>query len=629
MWFEERSWSNMKSDLVEEWRDLWSLKVEFTVTAAAYVCATTNFLNLPKLILENGGVAFVSAYGAALLLCVIPIIILELAVGQLTGRAPVGAFFTLCPISKGVGVAQTLLCIVVLATMTRYLGMLLLFFYYLFWSLKEERQDLPWLKCRGFPEFIASGAACRDAGQLTNLTVDAHTKLQTLNQESSMMHFLNTIDPASSSIAEFVDFNFSVLFSHAAVWIGVFLIICFGVRFIGKAVPILLIGAFSTMLALVIRALTVEGLSEIVNVYWKATDWTRLQDYTVWALAAEQALMACGVGFGVFITMGSYNKRTNNLVGDSFVIVFAHCVFTIMQVATVIGLVGYVSARTGLPPSELMAKGEQQLYYILAYFSHLPHYVLWSGIFLFSSIVVLYNIFALLSLSILSTLEDALGERGFSEMNLDKVKLANHDLFPAGRHAYELAVGSLRYITVWVILASELFAVAWIYCSHRLGNDLHYIISPACCWCFGHFLLFFTYLLPAVPIGIAVLNARHYDFSAYSPAVHAWPWSEWVGAAVALIPLLPIALFAIAALLGALCYSTLDESKRARLSKTVSHRVRRFSSEHSAAMQAASHARFADAPGYRDVPMGFRDAPGYRLLPQAPLAEPEPFNEAR
>ena len=57
MWFEERSWaSNQKmSTLIEKWRDLWSYKIEYFVAASAYVFATTNFLNLPKLVLDNGG----------------------------------------------------------------------------------------------------------------------------------------------------------------------------------------------------------------------------------------------------------------------------------------------------------------------------------------------------------------------------------------------------------------------------------------------------------------------------------------------------------------------------------------------------------------------------------------------
>lgn len=57
MWFEERSWSNFKMPtlLSEEWRDLWSIKVDMIVASLSYVFATTNFLNLTRLILENGG----------------------------------------------------------------------------------------------------------------------------------------------------------------------------------------------------------------------------------------------------------------------------------------------------------------------------------------------------------------------------------------------------------------------------------------------------------------------------------------------------------------------------------------------------------------------------------------------
>jgi hypothetical protein len=59
MWYDERSvsWNNMKmsSMIVEEWRDLWSFKLDFLVAAFTYVFATTNLLNLPRLIIENGG----------------------------------------------------------------------------------------------------------------------------------------------------------------------------------------------------------------------------------------------------------------------------------------------------------------------------------------------------------------------------------------------------------------------------------------------------------------------------------------------------------------------------------------------------------------------------------------------
>jgi hypothetical protein len=55
MWFEDRSSIKMSSLIVEEWRDLWAFKAEFMIVGLSYVFATTNFLNLPHLVLHNGG----------------------------------------------------------------------------------------------------------------------------------------------------------------------------------------------------------------------------------------------------------------------------------------------------------------------------------------------------------------------------------------------------------------------------------------------------------------------------------------------------------------------------------------------------------------------------------------------
>lgn len=45
--------------------------------------------------------AFLAAYGVSILVIALPIIILELSVGQLTGRGPVQAFYNMCPVFKG------------------------------------------------------------------------------------------------------------------------------------------------------------------------------------------------------------------------------------------------------------------------------------------------------------------------------------------------------------------------------------------------------------------------------------------------------------------------------------------------------------------------------------------------
>jgi hypothetical protein len=53
----------VSSLIVEEWRDIWSTKPEFMFAALAYLFATTNLINLPRLILENGGRESLSQLG--------------------------------------------------------------------------------------------------------------------------------------------------------------------------------------------------------------------------------------------------------------------------------------------------------------------------------------------------------------------------------------------------------------------------------------------------------------------------------------------------------------------------------------------------------------------------------------
>ena len=79
-----------------------SIQGEFVLSAIAYVIATTNLLNLPKLILENGGLAFLAAYATSIFVVVFPTIILEMSVGQMTGRAPPLAFYNISPVFKGI-----------------------------------------------------------------------------------------------------------------------------------------------------------------------------------------------------------------------------------------------------------------------------------------------------------------------------------------------------------------------------------------------------------------------------------------------------------------------------------------------------------------------------------------------
>lgn len=654
----------MSSIIVEEWRDIWSFKVEFMLVGLAYLFATTNFLNLPRLVLENGGLAFLAAYGISLLVIILPILVLELLVGQLTGRAPIQALYNICPVFKGVGVSQIVFSLFVMAYMTRYMAWLLLYLFHLFWSVLEDRPGLPWLNCRNFPELQPNGEPCREPSnpistsqivppsptpsnsdaQIFNLSSASlvssiaalnqqQNQLSTMHEESALSHFMRNLENPSDSIVEIGEFQIYFLIAQAAVWVIVFCAICFGVRWLGKVVMFTFLAPFVLLLGIAGRSVFLGGAVEMFEQFFYATtDWYKLYDYMIWKTAIEQAILATGIGFGAFITIGSYNQKSNNLVRDSFLLLMGHVCTTILQLSTVVCLVGFINFRTGLTPLELIDQGEIQMWQTLVYLSFIPHTKIFTGMLLFMSIFVLFNIFYLLSLSILATLEDGLGEkwsRCFPRFVLalfvallgagTSVYFATQ----AGKHAYELTSGYLRYVTLCIILAAELFAVSWFYCAHSLGKDLKTMLNSTCCWCFGHFLLFFTYLLPAVPIAIATLNVMTYSYAKYSPAIQKWEFSEYVGVTIALIPLLPIPIFAISAICQSCNYpSHATKFQRLRYAFRSPMKYDVMKSSMSTNGQRASHSteRHLISPrgGYSSA------APGYVLLPQqAPLAEPE------
>ena len=90
---------------------------------------------------ESGGGAFLIPYFITLLLVGIPLLYLELAVGQLTRAGPVHAIAALCPLMTGVGVAT----VVMTFLLASYYNVIITWaIYYLFKSFTFE---LPWYSC--------------------------------------------------------------------------------------------------------------------------------------------------------------------------------------------------------------------------------------------------------------------------------------------------------------------------------------------------------------------------------------------------------------------------------------------------------------------------------------------------
>ena len=84
-----------------EERETWGSTVSFILACIGYAVGLGNIWRFPYLAYKSGGGAFLVPYFVMLLLCGIPLLYMELAVGQYTRRGPIGALGKICPILKG------------------------------------------------------------------------------------------------------------------------------------------------------------------------------------------------------------------------------------------------------------------------------------------------------------------------------------------------------------------------------------------------------------------------------------------------------------------------------------------------------------------------------------------------
>ena len=110
-----------------------------------------------------------------------------------------------------------------------------------------------------------------------------------------------------------------------------------------------------------------------------------------------------------------------------------------------------------------------------------------------------------------------------------------------------------------------------------------------------------------------------YSYEAYSEPIRKYEYSELIGGAIALIPLLPIPIFALWALCTSCRVDTLSKWQRFKIAFKSPMKYDIITEEEGILTSQKQTPRYSSA------------APGYVLLPQnaapCPLAEPETFNE--
>uniref|UniRef100_A0A3B4AC31 Transporter n=1 Tax=Periophthalmus magnuspinnatus TaxID=409849 RepID=A0A3B4AC31_9GOBI len=154
-----RDWalSNTVSQTYSEERPKWDNKVQYLLTCIGFAVGLGNVWRFPYLCQVYGGGAFLIPYAIALVFEGLPLLYLELAIGQRLRAGSVGVWTSISPYMGGLGVASLFVSFLVGLFYNMILAWILWYFFHSFQS------PLPWTDCPLNSNHTGYIPACEDS----------------------------------------------------------------------------------------------------------------------------------------------------------------------------------------------------------------------------------------------------------------------------------------------------------------------------------------------------------------------------------------------------------------------------------------------------------------------------------
>lgn len=292
-------------------RQRWSSRTVFLIAAIGSAVGLGNVWRFPYLAGKYGGGAFLVPYLIALIVVGVPLLMLELAVGQKMQKGAIGSFRKLHPAFGSLGLYATISTFVIVSYYAVVMAWCLIYFLASF--------GVKW-----------SGDA--------------------------KGYFFESVLQVSEGVNQIGGINGVVLGSLFVSWISIYFCVWKGTKSVGQIVlytvplPIVLLGA------LLIRAVTLPGFLDGWKMYLNPV-WSALLDSQVWGAAFSQTFYALSLGCGIMIAYASYKESENDIAKDSWIIALVNTGISLLAGFVVFGVLGYMAWRTGTPLTDLAASG--------------------------------------------------------------------------------------------------------------------------------------------------------------------------------------------------------------------------------------------------------------------------------
>ncbi|KAG9345130.1 hypothetical protein JZ751_009673, partial [Albula glossodonta] len=275
-------------------RPKWDNKVQYLLTCIGFAVGLGNVWRFPYLCQVYGGGAFLIPYLIALVFQGLPLLHLELAIGQRLRMGSIGVWTSISPYLGGVGMASMTVSFLVGLFYNTILAWVLWYFFHSF------QDPLPWRDCPVNSNHTGYVKECEES-----TPVNYFWYRQTLN--------------ISPDIETSGSLQWWLVLCLATAWCLVYICFIRGIETIGKAVYITATFPYLVLTIFLVRALTLPGATDGLT-YLFTPDWETLKDPRVWLDAATQIFFSLSLAFGGLIAFSSYNPQKNNCERDAVLV---------------------------------------------------------------------------------------------------------------------------------------------------------------------------------------------------------------------------------------------------------------------------------------------------------------------
>ncbi|XP_033831046.1 inactive sodium-dependent neutral amino acid transporter B(0)AT3 [Periophthalmus magnuspinnatus] len=278
----------------KETRPQWDNKIQYLLTCIGFAVGVGNLWRFPYLCQIYGGGAFLIPYLIALVFEGLPLLYLELAIGQRMRLGSTGVWYSISPLLGGVGIASMIVSFLVSLFYNTLLAWILWYFFHSF------QDPLPWSTCPLNQNRTGFNEECEKS-----TSVNYFWYRETLN--------ITTNIETSGTI------QWTVVLCLASAWCIVYICFIKGIQSMGKAVYVTATFPYLVLTIFLIRALTLPGAVDGIK-YLFTPEWEILMNPQVWLDAATQIFFSLSVAFGGLIAFSSYTEEKNNCERDALLV---------------------------------------------------------------------------------------------------------------------------------------------------------------------------------------------------------------------------------------------------------------------------------------------------------------------